>query len=184
MGHHGCRGTTAAAMVQCVLSRVAYWVGIFRSVSVGISRYLPYRYRRKTRSVHFGIKKGAIAPFFPQKGGNSPLFDEDSPPFKEKRGERYEKGGNNTDQKYRYRANLIRYRVNTDTEKMTGTTMLFSKYDRCRISTKEIVCLYIGTLIPLPQNRGISWYLSTPRSYTASYLRPIFLLALFRFVRP
>ena len=64
------------------------------------------------------------------------------------------------------------------------TFMLFSKYDQCRISTKEIVCLYIGTLIPLPQNRGISWYLSTPRSYTASYLPPFFLLALFRFVRP
>jgi hypothetical protein len=74
------------------------------------------RYRRKTRSVQFGIKKGAIAPFFPQKGGNGPLFKELCPPFEEKRGERYKKGGNDTDQKYQYRANLIpgkyRYRKN------------------------------------------------------------------------
>jgi hypothetical protein len=44
-----------------------------------------------TESVFFG-KKGAIAPFFPQKGGNGPLFEEHSPPFEEKRGEQYKKG--------------------------------------------------------------------------------------------
>jgi hypothetical protein len=62
-------------------------------VSVSISRYLPYRHRRKTRSVHSGIEKGAIAPFFPQKGGNGPLFGEDSPPFEEKGGNDTKKGG-------------------------------------------------------------------------------------------
>ena len=46
-----------------------------------------------------------------------------------------------------------------------NTFMLFSKYDQCRISTKEIVCLYIGTPIPLPKKWGILWYLSPPRSY-------------------
>ena len=61
--------------------RVVYRVGIFRSVSVGISRYLPYRYRRKTRSVFSvsknwrePLKKLAGAPFFPRRGGLGPLF--------------------------------------------------------------------------------------------------------------
>ena len=63
------------------ISRVVYRVGIFRSVSVGISRYLPYRYRRKTRSVFSvsknwrePLKKLAGAPFFPRRGGLGPLF--------------------------------------------------------------------------------------------------------------
>ena len=62
-------------------SRVASRIGIFRSVSVGISRYLPYRYRRKTRSVFSvskfwrePLKKLAGAPFFPRRGGLGPLF--------------------------------------------------------------------------------------------------------------
>ena len=58
-----------------------YRSGIFRSVSVGISWYLPYRYRRKTRSV-FSVSKHwreplktlAGAPFFPRRGGLGPLF--------------------------------------------------------------------------------------------------------------
>jgi hypothetical protein len=61
--------------------RVVYRVGIFPSVSVGISRYLPYRYRRKTRSVFLvsknwrePLKKLAGAPFFPRRGGLGPLF--------------------------------------------------------------------------------------------------------------
>jgi hypothetical protein len=76
-------------------SRVECRIGIFRSVSVGISGYLPYQYRRKSWSVHFGIiflagnpsslKKGALAPFLREKGGISPLFDTASPPFAEKR---------------------------------------------------------------------------------------------------
>ncbi len=115
-------------------SRVAYQIGIFRSVSVGISRYLPYQYRRKTRSVHFGIKKGAIAPFFPQKGGNGPLFDEDSPPFEENRGERYEKGGDGTDRKYRYRANLI-----------PGTRL------RSILSRDFLLYLFYVETVPVPQ---------------------------------
>ena len=61
--------------------RVAYRVGIFPSVSVGISRYLPYQYRRKTRSVFLvsklwrePLKKLAGAPFFLRRGGLGPLF--------------------------------------------------------------------------------------------------------------
>ena len=60
---------------------VEYRVGIFRSVSVGISWYLPYRYRRKTRSVFSvskfwrePLKKLAGAPFFLRRGGLGPLF--------------------------------------------------------------------------------------------------------------
>jgi hypothetical protein len=63
------------------ISRVVYRVGIFRSVSVGISRYLPYRYQRKTRSVYSvsklwrePVKKMAGAPFFLRRGGLGPLF--------------------------------------------------------------------------------------------------------------
>ncbi len=48
---------------------------------VGISRYLPYRYRRKTRSVlsvsiiwREPLKKLAGAPFFLRRGGLGPLF--------------------------------------------------------------------------------------------------------------
>jgi hypothetical protein len=80
------------------MTRAVYRIGIFRSVLVGISWYLPYRYRRKSRSVHFGIiffagtlfslKKGALAPFSREKGGTSPLFDTASPPFAEKRSSR------------------------------------------------------------------------------------------------
>jgi len=47
----------------------------------GISRYLPYRYRRKTRSVFSvskiwrePLKKMAGAPFFIRRGGLGPLF--------------------------------------------------------------------------------------------------------------
>jgi hypothetical protein len=79
-------------------SRVVYWSGIFWLVSVGISWYLPYRYQRKSQSVHFGIiflagtpfslKKGARAPFSREKGGTGPLFDTASPPFAEKRSSR------------------------------------------------------------------------------------------------
>jgi hypothetical protein len=81
-------------MVEGVITRVVYQIGIFQSVLVGISWYLPYRYQRKSRSVHFGIiflagtpfslKKGALAPFLREKGGTSPLFDTTSPPFAEK----------------------------------------------------------------------------------------------------
>jgi hypothetical protein len=92
----------------CENTRVVYQIGIFRSVSVGISRYLPYRYRRKSRSVHFGIiffggnpfipQKGGTGPLFEEKGGTCPLFDTASPPFLEKRSSRQI---SNTDQKYR-----------------------------------------------------------------------------------
>ena len=64
--------------IQC---RVAYRVGIFWSVLVGISWYLPYRYRRKTRSVFSvskfwrePLKKLAGAPFFLRRGGLGPRF--------------------------------------------------------------------------------------------------------------
>jgi hypothetical protein len=63
--------------------RVIYQISIFQLVSVGISWYLPYRYQRKSRSVHFGIiflaitpfsfKKGALAPFLRKKGHRPPF---------------------------------------------------------------------------------------------------------------
>jgi hypothetical protein len=66
-----------------LLTSVIYRIGIFRSVSVGISWYLPYRYRRKYRSVHFGIiflagtpfslKKGELAPFLRKRGHRPPF---------------------------------------------------------------------------------------------------------------
>ncbi len=65
---------------------MSVFVGCYWLVFLGI-------YQRKTRSVQFGIKKGVIAPFFPQKGGNGLLFKELCPPFDEIRGERYKKGG-------------------------------------------------------------------------------------------
>ncbi len=77
-----------------VKTRVVYRIGIFRSVSVGISRYLPYRYRRKSRSVHFGIiflvgnpislKKGAKAPFLRKKGALAPFLIQPAPLFRKK----------------------------------------------------------------------------------------------------
>jgi len=99
--------------------RVVYRFGIFGRYSVGISRYLPYRYRRKTRSVHFGIKKGAVPPFFLKRGAMAPFLRRSTPFWKkrgEERGEVYKKGGNDTDRKipipavsdtgkYRYRKN-------------------------------------------------------------------------------
>ncbi len=90
-------------------TRVVYRIGIFWSILVSISWYLPYQYRRKTRSVHSGIKKGQLPPFSSKRGAMAP-------PFEEKRGEQYKKGRNDTNQKYQYRANLIpgkyRYRKN------------------------------------------------------------------------
>jgi len=75
------QGASIPADTPSIGSRVVYRVGIFRSVSVGISRYLPYRYRRKTRSVFSvskiwrePLKKMAGAPFFIRRGGLGPLF--------------------------------------------------------------------------------------------------------------
>jgi hypothetical protein len=79
-------------------SRVVYRIGIFRSVLVGISRYLPYQYRRKYRSVHFGIiflagtpfplKKGALAPFLRKKGAPAPFLILPAPLSRKKRSSR------------------------------------------------------------------------------------------------
>ena len=41
----------------------------------------------------FWYQKGGNCPLFSSKGGNGPLVEEHSPPFEEKRGERYKKGG-------------------------------------------------------------------------------------------
>ena len=83
----------------CKISRVVSRIGIFGRYSVGISWYLPYRYRRKTRSVHFGIKKGAVPPFFLKRGAMAPFLRAPTPFWKKKgggkggiirkRGERY-----------------------------------------------------------------------------------------------
>ena len=77
-----------------VFFRVVYRIGIFRSVSVGISRYLPYRYQRKSRSVHFGIiflagtpfslKKGALDPFLRKKGAPALFLIQPAPLLRKK----------------------------------------------------------------------------------------------------
>jgi hypothetical protein len=88
-----------------MICRVVYHIGIFRTVSVGISWYLPYRYQRKSWPVHFciiflagtpfSLKKGALAPFLREEEGTGPLFDTASPPFAEKKSSRQT---SNTDQ--------------------------------------------------------------------------------------
>jgi hypothetical protein len=62
-------------------TRVVYQIGIFRSVSVGNSRYYQYQYQRISRSVFLvsklwrePLKKLAGAPFFLRRGGLGPLF--------------------------------------------------------------------------------------------------------------
>ena len=61
--------------------RVVYQIGIFRSVSVGISWYYQYQYQRISRSVFSvsklwrePLKKLVGAPFFLRRGGLGPLF--------------------------------------------------------------------------------------------------------------
>ena len=79
-----------------VFSRVVYQFGIFGRYSAGISPVLPIPYRRKTRSVPFGIKKGAVAPFFLKRGAMAPFLRSSNPLLEkrgEERGERYKKGG-------------------------------------------------------------------------------------------
>ncbi len=71
-----------------------YQIGIFRSVSVGISWYLPYWYRRKSRSVHFGIiflagtpfslKRGHWPPFWVKKGAPAPFLTQPAPLLRKK----------------------------------------------------------------------------------------------------
>ena len=102
-----------------VRTRVVYRFGIFGRYSVGISRYLPYRYRRKIRSVHFGIKKGAVPPFFLKRGAMAPFLRSSTPFWKKggRKGGKYtKKGGIDTDQNTENPANLIpakyRYRKN------------------------------------------------------------------------
>jgi hypothetical protein len=115
-----------------------YCLGIFWSVLVGISWYLPYRYQWKTRSVQFGIKKGAIAPFFPLKGGSGPLFKELCPPFEEKRGERYKKGGMIPTEIPK--AQQIWYQQNTDTKKSAVNTVVYNSSIFIVVSKQLIVC--------------------------------------------
>jgi hypothetical protein len=75
--------------------RVVYRFGIFGRYSVGISRYLPYRYRRKIRSVHFGIKKGAVPPFFLKRGATAPFLRSSATFWKKggRKGGKYTKRG-------------------------------------------------------------------------------------------
>ncbi len=68
------------AHVKWVLSRVVYWFGIFGWYLLVFSWYFTNRYQRKTRLVHFGIKKLAGAPFSLQKGGFGTPFGRGSGP--------------------------------------------------------------------------------------------------------
>ncbi len=116
-----------------VISRAVYRIGIFRSVSVGISQYLPYRYWRKSWSVHFGmiflagnpisLKKGAMAPFLRKKGAPAPFLIQPAPLMRKKGvPAKLVIPTGNTDRQI----NLIRYRQNTDTEKTAGSTVLYN----------------------------------------------------------
>ena len=69
-------------------------------------------------------KRGQL-PLFPEKGGNAPLLEEPNLPFQEKRGERYKTGGNDTDHKYWYGANLIpvKYRYQKNDSNHHDTTL-------------------------------------------------------------
>jgi len=74
-----------------------YCLGIFGRYSVGISPVLPIPYRRKTWSVHFGIEKGPLPPFFLKRGAMAPFLRSSNPLLDkrgEERGEVYKKGGN------------------------------------------------------------------------------------------
>ena len=77
------------------MTRVVYRFGIFGRYSVGISRYLPYRYRRKIRWVHFGIKKGEVPPFFLKRGAMAPFLRSSTPFWKKggRKGGKYSKKG-------------------------------------------------------------------------------------------
>jgi len=65
------------------------------SFSVGISPVLPIPYRRKTQSVHFGIKKGVVAPFFLKRGAMAPFLRSPTPFWKKggRKGGKYTKKG-------------------------------------------------------------------------------------------
>jgi hypothetical protein len=130
--------------VRCyVFCRVVYRIGIFRSVLVGISWYLPYRYRRKSRSVHFGIiflagtpfslKKGALAPFLRKKGGTGPLFDTASPPFVEKRSSRQI---SNTDRKYQPPSKSDTGKIPIP-KKTAGNTVVYNSSFLARVRQKS-----------------------------------------------
>jgi hypothetical protein len=115
---------TKAMMMMCVLSRVVYQFGIFGRYSVGISPVLPIPYRRKTRSVHFGIKKGAVPPFFLRRGAMAPFLRTPTPFWKKggRKGGKFKKGGNDTDRNTENPANLIPAKYNT--KKTAGNTVV------------------------------------------------------------
>ena len=88
-----CRPSLSSCGV--VVSRVVYQFGIFGRYSVGISPVLPIPYQRKTRLVHFGIKKGAVPPFFLRRGAMAPFLRTPTPFWKKggKKGGKYTKKG-------------------------------------------------------------------------------------------
>jgi hypothetical protein len=65
-------------------SRVGYRFGFFGWYSVGISWFLPNQYRRKTRSVHFGIIILAGTPFFLKRRVTAPFFRGPAPILRKK----------------------------------------------------------------------------------------------------
>jgi hypothetical protein len=69
---------------ESYIIRVGYRFGFFGWYSVGISWFLPNRYRRNTRSVHFGIIILAGTPFFLERGVTAPLFRGQTPILRKK----------------------------------------------------------------------------------------------------
>ena len=67
-----------------IFYRVVYRFDIFGRYLVGISWYLPNQYRRKTRSVHFGIIILVGTPFFLKRGVTAPFFRGPAPILRKK----------------------------------------------------------------------------------------------------
>ena len=134
------------------MCRVVYRVGIFRSVSVGISRYLPYRYRRKTRSVFSvsknwrePLKKLAGAPFFPRRGGLGPLFVHFALLLKKKRNSRgiFQKKSSRENLKMCSRQSL-QYN-NTDRNTENPANLIPAKYQYQKNAGNTVIQLYYST---------------------------------------
>jgi hypothetical protein len=86
-GRHLLSRITSSLPLQALMSdptRVVYQFGIFGQYSVGISWNLPNRYRRKTRSVHFGIIILVGTPFFLERGVMAPFLRGPAPILRKK----------------------------------------------------------------------------------------------------
>jgi len=133
--------------------------------SVGIRsvflRYYQY-YRWKTRSVHFGVKKGAVSPFFLKRGAMAPFLRRPTP-LLDKGGW---KGGNYTKKGGTIPTEIpkiqqIWYWVNTHTKKTAGNTVVYN-------STILAIRLYVLSMYmhTYYRNRNFEFYMCAYRVVT------------------